>query len=83
MAIGLLSNRLGCGPKKITCLCLVWFITGAGKHLYVRNVGPAPLQRHPMVAVARDVTLSVQVTAVRVAQIRVVPFYALKLMEGF
>ena len=31
---------------------LVWFITGDGKHLYVRDVGAAPLQRHPMVAVA-------------------------------
>ena len=47
----------------------VWFITGAGKHLYVRNVGAAPLQRHPMVAVTL-VCVSVQVTAVRVAQIR-------------
>jgi hypothetical protein len=43
------------------------YITGAGKHLYVRNVGAAPSQRHPMVAVAL-VYVSVQVTAVRVAQ---------------
>jgi hypothetical protein len=44
---------------------LLWFIT-ACKHPYARNVGVAPLQRHPTVAVAL-VCVSAQITAARVA----------------
>ena len=68
-SITLFSQLIHCGTSKtdVSMSGLVWFITGAGKHLYVRNVGAAPLQRHPMVAVAL-VCVSVQITAARVAQ---------------
>ena len=46
---------------------LVWFITGPGNTYICVYVGAAPLQRHPMVAVAL-VCVSVQITAARVAQ---------------
>jgi hypothetical protein len=40
-----------CVLRDYTYIGLVLFINGAAKRPYVRDVGAAPLQRHPAVAV--------------------------------